>query len=433
MGLAMLNDCYKIRCCVENLCPLNKMRCVEVKVLIINGDCITKNSSANLCHLAYIRGLVDLGYEVTLLSADSKEYDVDKSMIIPSSVKCIYYYGTTIYEKMSISKNKRKVAPFARVDYYTNKSKVSFKSKLIDSAKHFVLSLYGVHGIYKKFVNKAKQFKSTEVYDYVLSISTPASSHLLAYKLIHNKHIRYKKWIQFWEDPWTSDVYGFSGSKKIENEERRLLSLAEHICYVSPLTLENQKKLYSESAHKMYWAPLPFYYKNDEQGSTVNKYNNYGYFGDYAPVSRNLAPFYAAAKNIDINVNICGNPSNLFAQTDKITIYPRLQLNELKPIEDKTNVLVFLCNRKGGQIPGKIYQYSATYKTILFILDGTDEEKKVLKSYFEQFNRYIFCENTVEDIERAIKLIENNDFGNVKNEPIDEFNPAKTIMKVLEG
>lgn len=98
---------------------------------------------------------------------------------------------------MSISKNKRKVAPFARVDYYTNKSKVSFKSKLIDSAKHFVLSLYGVHGIYKKFVNKAKQFKSTEVYDYVLSISTPASSHLLAYKLIHNKHIRYKNGFRF--------------------------------------------------------------------------------------------------------------------------------------------------------------------------------------------------------------------------------------------
>ena len=26
-----------------------------------------------------------------------------------------------------------------------------------------------------------------------------------------------------------------------------------------------------------------------------------------------------------------------------------------------------------------------------------------------------------------------SNFGNVKNEPIDEFNPAKTIMKVLEG
>ncbi|MDD5831692.1 MAG: hypothetical protein PUD13_10525 [Lachnospira sp.] len=406
-----------------------------MKVLVINGDCVTRNSSANLCHMAYIRGLVNLGYEVTLLSADPKEYDVDKSMIIPSSVKCIYYYGTTIYEKMSISKSKSKGdnASLARADYSTNESKLSIKSKLVNSAKNFVLSSYGIHGIYSKFVKKAQKFKSDTEYDIVLSLSTPVTSHLLTYNLLKSGHIKAKKWIQVWEDPWYVDAYGFNGKEKIYKEEKRLLSYAQRVCYVSPLTLKNQKEIFPESAHKMYWAPLPFYYKNDEQGSTVNKYNNYGYFGDYAPVSRDLAPFYAAAKNIGVNVNICGNPSNLFAQTDKITIYPRLQLGELKPIEDKTNVLVFLCNRKGGQIPGKIYQYSATYKTILFILDGTDEEKKVLKSYFEQFNRYIFCENTVEDIERAIKLIENNDFGNVKNEPIDEFNPAKTIMKVLEG
>lgn len=406
-----------------------------MKVLVINGDCVTRNSSANLCHMVYIRGLVNLGYEVTLLSADPKEYDVDKSMIIPSSVKCIYYYGTTIYEKMSISKSKSKEdnASLARTDYSTNESKLSIKSKLVNSTKNFVLSSYGIHGIYSKFVKKAQKFKSDTEYDIVLSLSTPVTSHLLTYNLLEAGHIKTKKWIQVWEDPWYVDVYGFNEKEKIYKEEKRLLSYAQRVCYVSPLTLKNQKEIFPESAHKMYWAPLPFYYKNDEQGSTVNKYNNYGYFGDYAPVSRDLAPFYAAAKNIGVNVNICGNPSNLFAQTDKITIYPRLQLNELKPIEDKTNVLVFLCNRKGGQIPGKIYQYSATYKTILFILDGTDEEKKVLKSYFEQFNRYIFCENTVEDIECAIKLIENNDFGNVKNEPIDEFNPAKTIMKVLEG
>ncbi len=406
-----------------------------MKVLVINGDCVTRNSSANLCHMAYIRVLVNLGYEVTLLSADPKEYDVDKSMIIPSSVKCIYYYGTTIYEKMSISKSKSKEdnASLARTDYSTNESKLSIKSKLVNSTKNFVLSSYSIHGIYSKFVKKAQKFKSDTEYDIVLSLSTPVTSHLLTYNLLEAGHIKTKKWIQVWEDPWYVDVYGFNEKEKIYKEEKRLLSYAQRVCYVSPLTLKNQKEIFPESAHKMYWAPLPFYYKNDEQGSTVNKYNNYGYFGDYAPVSRDLAPFYAAAKNIGVNVNICGNPSNLFAQTDKITIYPRLQLNELKPIEDKTNVLVFLCNRKGGQIPGKIYQYSATYKTILFILDGTDEEKKVLKSYFEQFNRYIFCENTVEDIECAIKLIENNDFGNVKNEPIDEFNPAKTIMKVLEG
>ena len=47
-----------------------------MKVLVINGDCVTRNSSANLCHMAYIRGLVNLEYEVTLISADPKEYDI---------------------------------------------------------------------------------------------------------------------------------------------------------------------------------------------------------------------------------------------------------------------------------------------------------------------------------------------------------------------
>ena len=177
---------------------------------------------------------------------------------------------------------------------------------------------------------------------------------------------------------------------------------------------------------------LPYYYKNDTV-TTVAETNSYGYFGDYAPVSRDLKPFYEAAKQSSIQVNICGSPNNLFASTDSITIYPRLPLDKLKPIDDKTNVLIFLCNRKGGQIPGKIYQYSATYKTILFILDGTDEEKKVLREYFEKFNRYVFCENTVEDITRAINDIENGNIGSVKNEPVEAFNPKETIRKILAG
>ena len=46
-------------------------------ILVINGDCIQTNTSANLCHLAYIRGLVDSGHNVTLLSADGKDYQLD--------------------------------------------------------------------------------------------------------------------------------------------------------------------------------------------------------------------------------------------------------------------------------------------------------------------------------------------------------------------
>ena len=70
-----------------------------MKILVINGDCITFNSSANLCHLAYIKGLVDSGHDVTLLSSDGKNYEHDKSMVIPAQVKCYSYDGMSENQK----------------------------------------------------------------------------------------------------------------------------------------------------------------------------------------------------------------------------------------------------------------------------------------------------------------------------------------------
>lgn len=402
-----------------------------MKILVINGECIQTNTSANLCHLAYIRGLVNAGHDVTLLSADGRDYKLDPSMVIPNEVKQYTYYGVSLYEKFSLRKkaesNGLAAAPAAVPS--ANHGEGSIKRRI----KDFALSLYGVHGIYATFVRKAQKFRSDEIFDYILSISTPPSGHLLAHNLLKGGHIKGKHWIQIWEDPWYSDAYGFNGKDKVYREEKRLLSFAEKVCYVSPLTLENQKRIYPESAHKMFWQPLPFYYQSDANGEHHFEQNSYGYFGDYAPVARNLEPFYEAARATGIEVNICGNPSNLFASTQRIHIHPRLPLDKLKPLEDSTNVLIFLCNRKGGQIPGKIYQYSATNKTILFIMDGTNEEQEVLRQFFGKFNRYVFCQNTKEDIARAISMIESGNLGGVENRPLDDFNPTITIENILKA
>lgn len=401
-----------------------------MKILVINGDCITFNSSANLCHLAYIRGLVNSGHEVTLLSSEGKDYKHDESMKIPEEVKQFSYNGMSIYEKLSNLKREKSTSsqPVINIGEKSDISKKNIKSEI----KKRILNFYGIHGIYATFVRKAQKFSSKEKFDYVISLSTPVTSHLIAHNLIKSGRVRAEHWIQIWEDPWYSDAYGFNGKKEIFEEEKRILSYADRVCYVSPLTLKNQQKLYPESAYKMYWQPLPYYYKNSVTEKKFFENNIYGYFGDYAPEARNLEPFYEAAKEEKIKVNICGNPSNLFESTNEVNIYPRLSLAKLKPIEDSTNVLVFLCNRKGGQIPGKIYQYSATNKIILFILDGTDEEKEVLRGYFETFNRYVFCNNTKEDISRAIRLIESENFGEIKNRPLEEFNPKETIRKILD-
>lgn len=401
-----------------------------MKILVINGECIQTNTSANLCHLAYIRGLVDAGHSVTLLSADGRDYTLDPSMVIPAEVKQHTYYGVSLYEKLSLWKKTEQPVPVPTQQPAVRTAPKSGGNRKI---KDFVLSLYGVHGIYATFVRKAQKFRSDEEYDCILSISTPVTSHLIAHNLLKAGHIRGKHWIQIWEDPWYSDAYGFNGKDKVYLEEKRLLSFAEKVCYVSPLTLENQKRLYPESAHKMFWQPLPFYYQADGSENRVFEKNRYGYFGDYVPEARNLRPFYEAAVKSGIQVNICGNPPNLLPPEGNVHIHPRLPLDKLKPIEDSTNVLVFLCNRKGGQIPGKIYQYSATDKTILFIMDGTEAERAVLREFFGKYNRYVFCQNTVEDISRAIGAIESGNLGGVENRPLDDFDPTITIENILKA
>ena len=404
-----------------------------MKVLVINGACIQTNSSANLCHLAYIRGLLEAGHKVTLLSADGKDYKVDPAMMIPEQVIQYTIYGVSLYEKLSMKKNESAVSVSAGSGTAATSVSHGVIHKAVERVKSFVLSLYGVHGIYATFVRKAQKFRSEENFDLIISISTPVTSHLLTHNLLKAGNIRGKHWIQIWEDPWYSDAYGFNGKEKIRQEEKKLLSFAEKVCYVSPLTLESQKRLYPESAHKMFWQPLPYYYKDTAAEQPTFDHNVYGYFGAYYPAARDLQPFYEAARETGVEVNICGDPASLFQATAQIQIHPRLPLHELKPIEDRTNVLIFLCNREGGQIPGKIYQYSATNKTILFIMDGTEEEQLVLKEYFGQFNRYVFCQNTAADIARAIRRIESGDLGNVQNVPLDDFNPVKTITNILDA
>lgn len=406
-----------------------------MKVLVINGSCLFVNSSANLCHLAYLQGLIDAGIDVSLLSASPQSYFTDSSMKIPDGVDCHHVQAISLYERLSLAKRKtardqvnNKGARATATGGHATRLQVVFRS-----LKDGVRGLYGPHGKEKTFYTKSKNFTCDIDFDYVLSISHPPVSHLVAYKLLKCNRIKAKHWIQIWEDPWYADAYGFNARKRIFREERRLLYFADKVCYVSPLTLQNQQRLFPESAKKMFWKPLPAYYKDDTHTGKGLEKNVYGYFGDYVPAARDLEPFYQAAKNTGVEVRICGHPYGLFSATEQIHTYHRLPLAELKPIEDETSVLVFLCNRRGGQIPGKIYQYSATDKTILFILDGTEEEQTVLKDYFGKFNRYVFCQNTVEDIARAIHQIESGDVGNIRHTPLDDFEPKKIIESILNA
>lgn len=407
-----------------------------MKLLAVIADDITINSSANLCHLAYLRGLLENGHQVDLICA-KKSGEKDSSMSIPIDINTITFDGVSLYEKKSsgiiiskINSQNNELNTKATV-----KQKGSIKTiinRIIVFSKRRVRSLYGVYGFHKAFVFRALKFRSKTDYDFVLSFSHPQASHLLTWKLLKKQHIKANHWIQIWEDPWAKDLYANNASKKIINEENRILSCAEKICYVTPLTLLNQQKMYPDNAEKMFWLPLPAYYQRTNYKTVTDDKIVLGYFGDYFPFSRNLKPFYDAVVKVGVDTYICGNPSDLFLETESVKLLPRMSVSELQEYEDKVNTLVFLCNLGGGQVPGKIYQYSATNKNILFILDGSNEEQTVLFDYFSKFNRYFFCKNNVESISNAITRIITKDANSINNTPVEYFDPKSITKELLE-
>ena len=407
-----------------------------MKILVVVANCLKVNSSANLCHISYINGLIDCGHEVDLLTVNDKGAVIDKDITIPD-VNNIYEYNGSVYDRLHKRKKTYISMKSKPIQNENNVKKSGLKniiSRLLIMVKKFIHDLYGVYETSIIWYNNAKKFKSKEEYDLVVSLSFPPTSHLMAIYLKNKKCVAAKRWIQIWEDPWSLDLV--MNALRIQTlhkkEEKKLLDNASEILYVSPLTLEYQKELFPENATKMRWAPLPTYYQSKNNELNFSELH-FGYFGDYNSKVRNIVPFYNAMKNSGHKFTVCG-ASDLNLVSDKnIDIYPRLPLSELSEHENKANVLVFLCNLKGGQIPGKIYQYSATNKFILFILDGTDEEKIILKEYFSKFNRYVFCDNNEASIIDAIDFIKANTEKAELFTPIDNFKPEKIIKQIIEG
>ena len=279
----------------------------------------------------------------------------------------------------------------------------------------------------KEWLKEAGHFRSEKRYDLVISNSSPAASHRLVAEWKKRGSIQFDRWVQIWEDPWYHDLYG-GHTREVEQEEHRLLQEASEIVYVSPLTLMYQKRYFPDCADKMSCVPLPALQFEEEQGKQENEEFSVGYFGDYYSQTRDLSPFYEAIKRTGYRCYIYGDSDISLEKTDRIEISGRVTLDKLQEIQDKTTVLVHLCNLRGGQIPGKIYHYSVTDKPILFILDGTEEEKKQLYNYFKQYDRYYFCGNEQSEIQTELERICHSE---QKNSPVEEFLPINIVKRLL--
>ncbi|KOS62731.1 hypothetical protein FJQ98_06515 [Lysinibacillus agricola] len=383
-----------------------------MKILFIAAQSLFSNSSVTLMNLGFIEALILNGCKVDVITSELPEKHIsqDEGIKLPDINSLTAYPIGGAYNIFSSKKSSATPQIFQSI------------TRLIKDSIKYTYSLFTIYDHQLRWINNVDNIENNNVnYDYIISSSDPKHAHLFSLKMIQQKKVNYKKWIQIWGDPFSLDITNRNPIviNRMRKEEKYLFECADKVLFVSPFTAQKYQALYQELNHKIDFILIP-YLTTDDQKSGNDKEITFGYFGDYSSHIRNLKPCYDAMNELNYNFVVRGDSDIKLKSTKMIDIGPRINLEKLRELEKNTDIYIHLCNLKGSQIPAKLYYYSGSKKPILFILDG---EKEELRKFYSQYNRYIFCENNVESIKEALRFI-NENYKKIIYPTVREFAPT---------
>lgn len=384
-----------------------------MNILFVVTKPIEYSESSNIRNISLMKGFIELGHRVDIYSfpPNRKSIFYDKHCL--DSVKFGHRYVIGIDTSASKSSNPIGVKPIAR--------------KIIGR-------LYRRLFIYDTRYWIVKNSKLEDLvceYDLMISSSDPKSSHKLAEKIYVNNISKIGKWIQYWGDPFANDITRNRNillKEAVKREEKRLISKASASVYCSPFTYEEMINTYPEYKNNIRYFPRPV---EDRSFSENEKEINYshlvlGYFGAIYG-ARNLQPLYEAVKNSNHELHLYDS-SSVMKEQKNIKIHERLKREDCREAEDRVDILVCVCNKNGTQIPGKIFDASITNKYILVILDGENADK--IRSYFEPYNRFVFCNNNQESIRYVLDNIKKYEYTKKPCDAFSNLTIAKEFVKI---
>ncbi len=390
-----------------------------MRILYVSLSSYDYNTSAMIRNKALINGMLQNGNTIDFLtigaSQISKYYDGTSELL--DNLNIIKLEDNKIYKNFNKTQNSKNTNVLKKIFVNIIKS-LYHRVSLFDNTIITAMKINNINNIQK-------------YYDVIISSSDPKSSHFAVNRLI-KLGLRYGKWIEYWGDPLLNDITRKSILPKwyIKQIEKKLFYNADKICYVSPFTCDEQKKIFFKYADKMCFLPIAYkekkIYENQQLKIDTVKL---GYFGDYNDAVRNIIPLYNCCKEYGIKLCIAGNSNLELEDTKNIMILPRVNKVRLDELEADTDILICIINKYGLQIPGKIYHYAATNKPILIILDGPNKEK--IRKYLFKFDRFVLCDNSKVSINEAInRIIE--DKRNYEPSPYFEARKiAKSMLSLI--
>lgn len=243
------------------------------------------------------------------------------------------------------------------------------------------------------------------------------------------------RYIQYWSDPivLSGILPEEIGIKRLPLKiiEKYLFTKADEIVFGTRTLWEFQRCLYKKYAAKMRYIDLPYIVKKETgKFSNPNK-KQIVYSGNYYSDIRNISPLYETmdAFGMEIVLDIYGLSDLKLDNKKNVFIKGRISPEEIHKVELNADILVCLLNKKCIQIPGKIFYNIDIKQQILIIVDGKYGNK--IKEYLKEFNRFVFCDNNIESIKKAITYILNDPLA-INEDILLKCSPNNIAMELIK-
>ena len=392
-----------------------------MRVLFITFSDISVCSSSNIRNISLIKGLLDNGHQVDIISyktSNTVQVQDETFKAVTDRCRVVELTGALATEKISAG--------------LLASGNTSVKAKIYNRLRKIYYSLEPVDSLRK--IASSIDIDNLELtdYDLMISSSNPYSVHILAERIKKRYFASGIKWVQYWGDALYYDTLNRNPilPSRLKKAEYNLIKNCDLVVYTNEVVLNKQKMLYKDMAHKLTFIETPYAFA--EKSEKTEFTYQVGYFGSFSTVVRDIAPLYSVLSNADYRSVVIGNGDVKITPTENLKSMPRATVSVVAEHEQNTRILVCICNKlttKGeetGAIPGKAYHYAATDKPVLMIGASPDVE-----AFLKKYDRFVFVPNDAKQIKETIDTLLQKPFS--REVPIAEVEPVNAAQKVMDA
>lgn len=348
-------------------------------VLVVAYHFPPEESSCSEKNLRIAKILLDNGYRVKVLTKPGVDFEFQHP-----NLTILRTTRTGLLHKENSSCSSPSAASHSKSNLKNWIKKVAARVIIPDGTIDWFIEV-------KNYFKSNRQF--FEGIDIILSISSPYSAHIVSSYLSKKKSIPF---ILSYGDPWIYEPKRKKGFLRYRIEyalEKNLIDKSAGLLLITEWNKDKYSCLYGISKEKIQTYHIGYDQSDclDIKATPHDKFRIV-YGGSLDPVHRNPEPFLAAVKDIcNIDVNIFNSDNDAIASLiskygvgDKVNLHPIIKSIDFFRLLYSNDALILFGNRTPFQVPGKVFTYIATGKTIIYIKNNDfpdDGTETVLKKY----------------------------------------------------